>query len=146
MMETSAMKELKFVQSAFLLTILKAIASYLPTSLELSVGLLLTTRTLFSTNFKVCLCTDQKMILWKYFEVLRASDFQKQSVTRRCSVNKVFLTQFRMGIFGAAHGWGEEKGLLPKICHIYLTMMKLRTVIPYLKKTQKNIQMTWHVS
>ena len=44
------------------------------------------------------------------------------------------LTLFRMGIFGAAHGWGEGGGVkwtpLPKICHTYPTMMKLGTVIP----------------
>ena len=27
--------------------------------------------------------------------------------------------------FGAAHGWGLKKALLPKICHTYPTMMKL---------------------
>ena len=28
------------------------------------------------------------------------------------------LTLFMMGLFGAAHGWGEAKRLpLPKICH-----------------------------
>ena len=47
-----------------------------------------------------------------------------------------------MGFFGAAHGWGGQKGLpsvppLPKICHTYPTMMKLGTVITYLKKIQK---------
>ena len=49
-----------------------------------------------------------------------------------------------MGIFGAAHGWeggaGQEwgkKAPLPKICQTYPTMMKLSTVIPYLRKTQK---------
>ena len=37
-------------------------------------------------------------------------------------------------MFGAAHGWGKpKKAPLPKICHTYLTMMKLGTVIPYLK-------------
>ena len=42
-----------------------------------------------------------------------------------------------MGIFGAAHGWGEgTKGPLSKICHTYRTIMKLDTVIPYLKKIQ----------
>ena len=50
-----------------------------------------------------------------------------------------FLTLFRMGIFGAAHGWGPERPLppLPKICHTYPSMVKLGTVIPYLKKIQK---------
>ena len=44
------------------------------------------------------------------------------------------LTLFRMGFFGAGHGWG---GTLPKICHTYPTMMKLGTVIPYLRKIKK---------
>ena len=41
-----------------------------------------------------------------------------------------------MGIFEDTHGWGGGRGgkkaPLPKICHIYCTMMKLGTVIPYL--------------
>ena len=51
------------------------------------------------------------------------------------------LTLFRMYIFGAAHGWrkggGGGRPPLPKICHTYPTMIKLGTVIPYLKKLQK---------
>ena len=31
-----------------------------------------------------------------------------------------------------------QKGLLPKICHTYLTKTKLGTVIPYLKKIQNH--------
>ena len=46
------------------------------------------------------------------------------------------LDLFRMGLFGAAHGWGGE-GPLPKICQTYPTIMKLGTLIPYLKKMQK---------
>ena len=43
-----------------------------------------------------------------------------------------------MGIFGAAHGCGGgQKGPFPKISHTYPAMMKLGTVIPYLKKIQK---------
>ena len=45
-----------------------------------------------------------------------------------------------MGIFGAAHGLGRgvgKKAHLPKICHTYTAMMKLATIIPYLKKIQK---------
>ena len=42
-----------------------------------------------------------------------------------------------MGIFGAAHGWGAARLPFRKICHTYPTMMKLGTVIPYLKKIQK---------
>ena len=45
-----------------------------------------------------------------------------------------------MGFFEAAHrcvGGGVEKAPLPKMCHTYPTIMKLGTVIPYLKKFQK---------
>ena len=46
-----------------------------------------------------------------------------------------------MGFFGTAHGWGGtggcKKAPLPKICHTYPAMMKLGTVIPYLKKIKK---------
>ena len=50
---------------------------------------------------------------------------------------KILLNLLRIGIFEAAQGGVEQKGSLPKICHTYLTVMKLGTVIPYLKKTQK---------
>ena len=46
----------------------------------------------------------------------------------------LLLTLFMMGLFGAAHGWGAKSPHLPKICHTYPAMMKLGTVIPYLKK------------
>ena len=46
-----------------------------------------------------------------------------------------------MGIFGAAHGLGggakRPPTPLPKICQTYPKMMKLGTVIPYLKGIQK---------
>ena len=48
------------------------------------------------------------------------------------------LTLFRMGFFGAAHGWGgrgeAKRPHLSKLCHTYPTKMKLGIVIPYLKK------------
>ena len=37
---------------------------------------------------------------------------------------------------GGGGGMGK-KVPLPKICHVYPTIMKLGTVIPYLKKIQK---------
>ena len=62
----------------------------------------------------------------------------------RCSTDQYLenmLTLFRMGFFGTAHGWGGGGGglfrLLLKIRHTYPAMMKLGTVIPYLKKIQK---------
>ena len=49
-----------------------------------------------------------------------------------------------MGFFGATHGWGGGGGALPppppplpKIRQTYPTMMKLGTVIPYLRKIKK---------
>ena len=49
-----------------------------------------------------------------------------------------YLTLFRMGIYGAVHGWSEaKKAPLPNICHTFPAMMKLGTVIPYLKKIHK---------
>ena len=46
------------------------------------------------------------------------------------------LTLFRMGIFGAAHGWGQgggKKAPLPKICHnlaqLYLTQKRFKKYI-----------------
>ena len=42
-----------------------------------------------------------------------------------------------MNFFGAAHGWRGKKAPLPNICHAYPIMMKLGTVIPYLRKIQK---------
>ena len=52
---------------------------------------------------------------------------------------KCVLTLFRMGLLGAAHGWWGKKPPLPKICHIYPTIMNFATVIPSLKKIQKHI-------
>ena len=53
---------------------------------------------------------------------------------------QVYLTLFRMGFSGLhtdGGGEGQKAPPPPKICHIYPTLMKLRTVIPYLKKIQK---------
>ena len=49
----------------------------------------------------------------------------------------ISLTLFKIGYFGAAHGEGQKDLPLPKICHTYPKMIKLGTVIPYLKKIQK---------
>ena len=48
----------------------------------------------------------------------------------------MLLKLLRMGIFGAAHGWGEWPKRPPpppplfKICHTYPTMKQLGTVTP----------------
>ena len=45
----------------------------------------------------------------------------------------------RDGLFRGCSRMGGKKVPLPKICYTYPTKMKLGTVIPYLKKIQKNI-------
>ena len=42
-----------------------------------------------------------------------------------------------MALFRLLIGWGAKKDALSKICHTYPTMMKLATVIPYIKKLKK---------
>ena len=61
------------------------------------------------------------------------------------------LTLFGMGFLGATKEWGDKKASLPKICHTYPTMIKLRIFIPYLKKIQKlyesydtTLEFCWH--
>ena len=51
-------------------------------------------------------------------------------------VTDLLLTLFGWAFLGLlTNGW--PKGPLSKICHTYPTMMKLGTIIPYLKKIQK---------
>ena len=45
-----------------------------------------------------------------------------------------------MDLFRAAHEWRWLKDSLPKICSKYSAMMKLGTVIPYLKNIQRKIK------
>ena len=51
----------------------------------------------------------------------------------------LLLTLFRLGIFVTAQRLGGvgKKASLPKICHTDPTLIKLGTVIPYLKKIEK---------
>ena len=54
--------------------------------------------------------------------------------------NKRHLTLFRMGFFGAADKWEQgmaKNPILHKICQPYPTMVKLDTLIPYLRRIQK---------
>ena len=53
----------------------------------------------------------------------------------KCAANysyRIFLNPIQDGHFGGCSQMGEG-GFLPKICNTYSTMMKLGTVIPYLK-------------
>ena len=56
------------------------------------------------------------------------------------------------GLFRTAHRWGwVKRSPLSKICHTYPTLMKLGTLIPYLKRIQKvhksrgtPLEFCWH--
>ena len=51
---------------------------------------------------------------------------------------KSFINPIQDGLFwGCSRMEGGKKVPLPKVCHTYLTIMKLATVIPYLKEIQK---------
>ena len=56
----------------------------------------------------------------------------------------LFLILFRMGFLGTAQEWGGGRGRqkVPLFLQsvIYPTMMRLRTLIPYLKKIQKTYE------
>ena len=47
------------------------------------------------------------------------------------------LNHIQNGLFGGYSWMGGKRSPFPKICHTYPTMLKLGTVIPYLKKIQK---------
>ena len=54
-----------------------------------------------------------------------------------------------MGLFEPAHGYmgrggGAKRHPLLKNCHAYPTIMKVNTVVPYLKKFQKYINYVTH--
>ena len=52
------------------------------------------------------------------------------------------LNPIRDGPFRGCLWMGEgKKALLPKFCHTYPTMMRLRKVIPCLKKIQKTYEL-----
>ena len=47
-----------------------------------------------------------------------------QMLNTQIIISLILLTLFRMGLFGAPHGWGEERqkrSPLSKICHTYPT-------------------------
>ena len=65
------------------------------------------------------------------------------------SKGRTKVNPIHMGQFGVAQGWGGEgvgqKDPLPKICHTYPSVMKLDTIMPYLKKTQKYMNHVTHL-
>ena len=48
------------------------------------------------------------------------------------------LTLYKISLFGAAHGWWDKKAPLPKSCQTHTTVMKLGTVILYVKNIQRS--------
>ena len=58
----------------------------------------------------------------------------------------VNLNPIQDGLFrGCSRIRGAKRAPLPKIFHTYPTMMKLGTVIPYLKKIKKNVNHVIHL-
>ena len=79
---------------------------------------------------------QQRINLENQLKILEKCLDEDDNLNKHNAINP--LTLFRMGFFGAAHGWGCQKGsALSKICHTYPTMIKLGTVILYLMKIQK---------
>ena len=76
-------------------------------------------------------CIIYNIIKSEAIHLLRNSLLEDHYYMLGCTIKKSILTLFRMGFFGAAHGWRGAKS------HTYPTMMKLGTVVPYLKKFQK---------
>ena len=73
----------------------------------------------------------------------RNSNFAKQ-------FSLLFINSIQDGPSRAAHWW-RDKAPFHRICHIYPTMMKLGTLIPYLKNIQKiykshdtPLEFCWH--
>ena len=79
---------------------------------------------------------QQRINLENQLKILEKCLDEDDNLNKHNAINS--LTLFRMGFFGAAHGWrgGAKRSPLPKICHTYPTMMKLGSVIP-LRKIQK---------
>ena len=79
------------------------------------------------------------------FKILRNTfQFSVQQLIPNYSPLKYTHTSLKPiqdGLFwGCLRTMGYKKALLPKICHTFLTMMKLSRVTPYLKKIQKVYQ------
>ena len=62
----------------------------------------------------------------------------KSDILRKDAKPASLLNPIQDGLFRGCSGmeWAKRPPI-PKICHTYPTMMKLGTVIPYLKKIQK---------
>ena len=105
-----------------------------------------------SQNLNKYLVNKKQLFLGKAYTVSTRADSVPYAQFECCIPNQqistsilhdhlqwVALTLFRMGILGLfTDVWGEQKGPpLHKICHRYPAMVKLGTVIPYLKIIEK---------
>ena len=88
-------------------------------------------------KLQVCEVLDLSMSDFKHNEYLSGAYLGAKNIYTFLQKQFAALTLFRMGLFGGAHGWGDKKPPLLKICHKYHTKIKLNTVIPYLKMTPK---------
>ena len=85
------------------------------------------------------------LIAWQSFK-LRCRQLQAVMQQFQIILHKSNLTDLiQDGSFrGCSRTAESQKDLIPKTSHTYPTMMKLSTVIPYLKKTQKYINHVTH--
>ena len=84
-------------------------------------------------TFKNTTCTCLHRVKYNLFQLISCWGNFREAALQRCSwpySGWAFPGLLTDG------GW-TKKASLPKICHTYPTMMKLSTVIPYLKKIQK---------
>ena len=77
----------------------------------------------------------QAVLYGHNYKIEESSIFQQR---RRTQGSFQYLSPIQDGHFrGCSRMEGGKKAPIPKTCHTYPTMMKLGTVIPYLKKIQK---------
>ena len=82
---------------------------------------------------------DILYLLYFYLIKLRKKKISYAEFVYHCfSITYFVVNPIQDGLFqGCPRMEGAKKVPLPKICHTYPAMMKLGTVIPYLKKIQK---------
>ena len=87
-----------------------------------------------------CLRLLQNSLPWSTHNLfgLRLDSFTIYIKAFRTVLPFLSFNPIQDGHFGGCSRMGGQKGSpLPKVCHTYPTMMKIGTVIPYVKKIQK---------
>ena len=81
---------------------------------------------------------DQILSFLRIWSYLLKKSLMENFIFCSAFLRRCLITLFKMGILGLLiDRGGNKKALLPNICHIFPTMMKLGTVIRYLKKIKK---------